>query len=388
MELLFLARNGASMQSGFKKALSSSISNHIKLSKTRQETLECLVFLVMQHGSICLWRLAAYVSTKAQTESVQRRFYRFFQFVRLDGSVMARVVVEMLSLSGKPLFLAMDRTNWDFGKTAINILMISVIWNGMGIPLIWTLLPTTGNSNTPTRTGLLDRLFEVFPDLQIASLMGDREFIGDGWMAYLKRRKIPFILRLRENQHVTRDGYEPWTIARIAKGLKRGDRQIVKGWCGLGQNANARSPLVRLVIMRLPTGELLALACSGNPRRALEDYRRRWTIETMFGNLKTKGFNMEDTHITDRDKLSTLMAVLALAVAMAVKTGAAAAKLKPVPVKTHGRRALSLFALGLHALRKIFAVASPDQVFLFLKQLLSRKISLKPLKSVVLGRGV
>jgi hypothetical protein len=30
----------------------------------------------------------------------------------------------------------------------------------------------------------------------------------------------------------------------------------------------------------------------------------------MFGNLKTKGFNLEDTHLTNADKLSTLLAVL------------------------------------------------------------------------------
>lgn len=372
------------MRIEFIKALSSSVSNHINLSKTRHETLACLALLVMQYGTICLWRLAAYVSTPAQTDSVRRRFYRFFQFVRLDSSAMARVVVEILGLAGRPWVLAMDRTNWEFGKASINILMISVIWNGMGIPLIWTLLPSSGNSNTETRICLLDHLRETFPDVEIASLMGDREFIGDEWMAYLARHEIPFILRLRENQHVMRDGYETWTVARIARGLKRGDRQIVKGWCRLGQNAGAGSPLVRLVIMRLPTGELLALACSGNPRRALEDYRRRWTIETMFGNLKTKGFNMEDTRITDRDKLSTLLAVLALAVALAVKTGVAAAKIKPVPVKKHGRRAVSLFALGLHTLRKIFATVSPDQVFLFLRRLLSHQMPLKPLKSMAL----
>jgi hypothetical protein len=36
------------------------------------------------------------------------------------------VVVELLRLGGKPWVLAIDRTNWDFGKTTINILMISV----------------------------------------------------------------------------------------------------------------------------------------------------------------------------------------------------------------------------------------------------------------------
>ena len=45
----------------------------------------------------------------------------------------------------------------------------------------------------------------------------------------------------------------------------------------------------------------------------------------MFGNLKTKGFNLEDTHLTNADKLSTLLAVLGLAIALSVKTGVAAA---------------------------------------------------------------
>ena len=341
-----------------------------------------LAYLIMRHGTICLWRLAAHVATAAQTTSVRRRFYRFFQYVELDGTAAARIVADLLGQRGKPWVLAMDRTNWDFGKTPINILMVSVIWKGMGIPLIWTLLPSAGNSQTEARVCLLNRLQKAFPDLRIAALMGDREFIGDKWMAYLKDEQIPFILRLRENQHVVREGYETWTIAAIAERLARGQKMIVKGRCRLG--TAGQSPAVRLIVMRLKTGELLALAASGNPRRALADYRRRWTIETMFGNLKTKGFNLEDTHITDRGKLSTLLAVLAMAVALCVKTGVAAAQLKSIPIKKHGRKAVSLFALGLAALQKIFAAAMPEQIIAFLKQLLSSRIPLKPLKSFAL----
>jgi hypothetical protein len=137
------------MQSIFSNALSRAVAKHIDLSVTRRETLSWLTLLIMQHGTICLWRLAAYVASMAQTDSVRRRFYRFFQFVRLDSTLAARVVVELLGLGGKPWVLAIDRTNWDFGKTTINILMISVTWNGMGIPLLWMLLPTAGNSSPP-----------------------------------------------------------------------------------------------------------------------------------------------------------------------------------------------------------------------------------------------
>jgi hypothetical protein len=368
------------MQNTFSNALSKAVSNHIPLSASRRETLAWLALLIMRQGTICLWRLAAHVATAATTDSVRRRFYRFFQHVELDGSMTALVIAELLGMRGKAWVLAIDRTNWEFGKTTINILMISVIWNGMGIPLIWTLLPSAGNSNTKTRTGLLDRLRKAVPDLKIASLMGDREFIGDAWMAYLCAKKIPFVLRLRENQHAVREGYDIWTIKDIARRLEKGQKMILKGWCQLGQAADERSPLVRIVVMRLPTNELLALACSGKPHRALAAYRQRWTIETLFANLKTKGFNLEDTHIVDPNKLSTLLAVLALTVTLCVKTGAAAARLRPIPIKKHGRKAWSLFALGLSALRKIAAGANPGQIIAFLQKLLSPKLPVNQLK--------
>jgi hypothetical protein len=69
------------MQPIFANALSRLVSKHITLSATRRETLAWLTLLIMQQGSVCLWRLAAHVASQAETASVRRRFYRFFQFV-------------------------------------------------------------------------------------------------------------------------------------------------------------------------------------------------------------------------------------------------------------------------------------------------------------------
>ena len=146
------------MQSLFSNALSRLFSQHLPLSASRRETLAWLVVLIMRQGTVCLWRLAAHVETHAALASVQRRFYRFFQHVHLDGALTARIVVALLGLEGKPWTLTIDRTNWFFGRAAINILMIAVEWRGVGIPLLWTLLPTRGNSDTATRLELFDRI--------------------------------------------------------------------------------------------------------------------------------------------------------------------------------------------------------------------------------------
>jgi hypothetical protein len=366
------------MQSVFSNALSKLLSQHTVLSASRQETLAWLVLLMLQHCSVCLWRLAAHVSSPAELSSVQRRFYRFFQHVSLDGSITARIIVGLLGLEGKPWVLAMDRTNWGFGRTTINFLMISVEWNGIGIPLIWTLLPKTGNSATPQRIALFDRLAAIFPDMQIAALTGDREFIGEAWMRTLKDRKIPFVLRLRENQYVQRPGYAEMTIAAIAAGLAIGQTVILKELCKLGRGENA--PQLRIVILRLPAGELLALATPAEPRKALARYKARWRIETLFANLKSKGFNLEATHLTKLEKLSTLMALLALAVAFAAKTGAAAHARKPIPIKKHGRRAQSLFGLGRAIFCKTLAHADLTEIGKFLTTLLAKTGSNGPIK--------
>jgi hypothetical protein len=362
------------MPSTFLNTLSSLTQEHFALSGTRRQTLCWLVFLIMRYGTVCLWRLASHAPSSAQTDSVRRRFYRFFQFIHIDPCTAAKMVVGLLGLDGKPWTLTIDRTNWDFGRVSINILMIAVIWNGVGIPLMWIFLPSKGNSSTQVRTRLLDRLRHAFPDMKISLLMGDREFIGGHWMAYLAENNVPFVLRLRENQLVTRTGYATWPIARIAHGLKSGQSMTLKGTCHLGD-----SPPLRIAIMRLKSGELLALACSSRPARALALYRQRWTIETLFANLKTRGFDMEATHIANPKKLSTLMAILAIATAIAVKTGVGANGAKPVPVKSHGRAAVSLFSLGLVTLKRLFAMPDRKTANTIFEYIISNRTLPKPM---------
>jgi hypothetical protein len=356
------------MQSIFSNALSKLLSQHLRLSASRRETLSWLVLLMMRQGTVCLWRLAAHAESHATLASVQRRFYRFFQHVHLDGAVTARVVVALLGLEHKPWTLTIDRTNWFFGRTAINILMVAVEWHGIGVPLMWTLLPSCGNSDAATRLKLFDRLAEVFPTMRIASLTGDREFIGNTWMASLALRKIPFVLRLKDSQIIRRDNFPSRPIFMLARRLQPGATLIIKQACRLADSPDA--PALRIVIKRLKNRELLVLATNAKPRAALKRYRARWRIECLFANLKSRGFDLEATHLTNPAKLETLIACLAIAVALAAK--AAAKANTPIAIKAHGRRASSLFAIGLKTFCKAIACPSRCQIQHFIHGLLAR----------------
>lgn len=336
-------------------ALSKLIIDHIRLARSRRETLVWLIGSILKAGTVNLNRLAPHIESTAQTASVHRRLERFFSEVKLAESAVARLIVASLGCAGKPWHLAMDRTNWQFGKTDLNILVLSVALDDVCVPLFWRVLDKAGNSNAAERIDLMQTFKDTFPDQPVASFTGDREFIGNSWIAWLQINIIPHFLRLREDMKIFDATHAPLAIAQHAARLKAGERRVLKGWWRIGSCEKNASPPVRIVVLRLKTGELLTIASRSRPSRALAIYRKRWKIESLFAALKTRGFNLEATHMAKAEKIATLMALLAMAASVACKVGLWTLGKKQIRKKAHGRPARSLFAFGLDALRKLFA---------------------------------
>ena len=71
---------------------------------------------------------------------------------------------------------------------------------------------------------------------------------------------------------------------------------------------------LRVAAKRIKGSELLIVATNIEESvSGLNLYRKRWGIECLFADAKTRGLNIEDTHITDPDKLATSLVLLALA---------------------------------------------------------------------------
>ena len=102
----------------------------------------------------------------------------------------------------------MDRTNWKFSDTNINILTLGIIYDGMAFPIVFKMMNNRGNSNTQERIELVDRFIRLAGENSINHLMADREFVGSEWPGYLNARGIHYHIRIRENFHVIRHGQE------------------------------------------------------------------------------------------------------------------------------------------------------------------------------------
>ena len=82
-------------------------------------------------------------------------------------------------LPKKKWVLSMDRTNWKFGKVDINILMLSVAYKGMAIPIVWYILKKTtkqGNSGFKDRIKIIKNFIDIFGVDKIEVLTADRKF--------------------------------------------------------------------------------------------------------------------------------------------------------------------------------------------------------------------
>ncbi len=315
------------------------------------------MFLValLRAKTVNLSELATVWMGNAEEASNYKRMQRFFHSFEVKMDHIARMVMALAQIP-QPWVLSIDRTNWSFGQTHFNILMLCVVHEGIGYPILWQLLDKQGNSNSSERMDLLERFEVVFPEVTIAYVTGDREFIGKEWLSYLLiDPAIPFRLRIRESDKIaTALGHKGVAAAQVFANLKVGETRVLSGrqwvWqCPVYVVGTRLEPDLR------NEDAFLILITNVSDETAVSDYARRWGIETLFGALKTRGFCLESTHFTDAARLSKLLALLAIAFVWAMKAGLWRHAHQPIPIKTHGRRARSLFRYGFDILRRFFS---------------------------------
>jgi hypothetical protein len=326
--------------------LRDALKPHLPWHGARLNFLALFLIALIRVKTINLTQLATGFRSEAQIDSSYKRLQRFFKDFNLDYSLIAQVVVSLMQIP-QPWVLSLDRSEWSFGQTRLNIFVLGIVHQGVAYPVVWTLLPKKGNSNISERIDLLDRFGEIFPEADIAFLCGDREFIGAEWLSYLLwESKIPFRLRIRAHD-LLNYGRSSRRVSLCFAHLLPGQSQVLTG------RRRIWGWDVFVAALRLDDGELLVVITTDEPQTAICDYAQRWGIETLFGIFKTRGFCLESTHFTDAERLQKLLALMTLALCWALKVGQWLHSHFPLKVKKHGRLAQSVFRYGLDFLRNV-----------------------------------
>jgi len=327
--------------------LTGSLNKFLCWDKRRMTCFVNMLTALMMVQTVNLKKLATAMQLQATVDSTYRRLQRFFSHFQIDYTLLAKFIVSLFKFNKGKHYLILDRTNWKWGKHNINILFLCIAYKQAAIPIFWLVLNKRGNSSTRERAVLIERFISVFGTKHIAGLLGDREFVGKNWFSYLKSRKIIFYIRIKRNNK-TKDSYEGETeIARLFRHLSFHEAFLLKGKRVLYGHklyvtgAKVQGDYLIIVTAKKPPKH--------NPLEAIDIYALRWKIETLFGCLKTKGFNFEDTHITHRNRIKQMIAVLTVAFCWAQLTGQwCCQNEKKITIKKHGRAQYSLFRYGLN----------------------------------------
>ena len=248
---------------------------------------------------------------------------------------------------GQPHVLVLDRTHWTLGRTDLNVLCVGLVYQGVSIPLAYQSLQKPGNSNTAERKHLLTQVLSYF-DRGGCCLVADREFMGRAWLTFLQEQAVDFVIRLHGNTRLTlQDGRQRYGATFNARMPRNTTRYYPQTTLYDGVTVN-------LVCHRPAHGQPILLITNRTDLKQVRTlYGQRWTIETTFACLKSRGFNLQETHLTHPQRLHLLLGLLAWTLLWTLLVGLQLQQTKPSPIKKHGRKAISLCRRGLDQLTQI-----------------------------------
>ena len=322
------------------------------LNKARIKLMAFFIISLCKVQDVRLYKLANSFETKAKSDSSMRRIQRFLSEVKLNLDKIAVFIFKLLPIAG-PYTLTMDRTNWMFGKTDINILFVGIAYNGVAFPLLFSILPKKGNSNTEERIAILTRYIDLFGSESISSLTADREFVGRDWLQYLNNMRVPYHLRVKANFNAVRHG-KTLKLKQIFGHLKHGQRLVLNNIYYV--NGEACYLAGSRVKNKEGEPELQIIVSYNCRHEALRRYRLRWQIETCFRGMKTSGFNVENTHLKHLDRIANLFGVMMIAFVWAYLVGIHQDEhFKHIRILNNKRRAKSFLKYGLDLLAAFFS---------------------------------
>lgn len=212
------------------------------------------------------------------------------------------------------------------------------------------MLPKAGNSTAYEQQQLINEFIQAFNPSAIRGILGDREFANAALLRWLDEKHLPFYSRIKEGSVVGLKGRK-WIKAKtLFDHLRLREHGVfnrrVKLWGQPVYMAGSRSE----------RGELMLVATNQAPQNAIAIYLRRWEIENLFQGLKSRGFRLEETRLTQPDRLAKLLALLAVGFVWAHKVGEWCALQKPILTKRFRECQTphyTFFRYGLDFLRQV-----------------------------------
>lgn len=178
------------------------LRQNVSWNRARINFLAKFLIALIEVRTVNLAEVANVFAGSAKQQSHYKRIQRFLRFFELPFREVAVFVARLVGVPA-PWVITLDRTDWYFVTTPLNVMVLGIAHKGAAFPVLWRVLEKKGCSDTAERIALLNEFADVFGAGAIRYLCADREFIGQEWFSYLRSRQIDFRIRVRANTQLT-----------------------------------------------------------------------------------------------------------------------------------------------------------------------------------------
>jgi hypothetical protein len=330
-----------------RKALNEFYSSEPKGNLARHlNTLAGFISGMVGSNSAHLPKIAKKVPDHTKKESRVKRFSRWVDNERIEFECYYLPYVEALlaSLAHRPLLLAMDGS--EMGRGCLT-LMVSVIYKKRALPIAWIVVQgSKGHFPEETHVCLIERVHDIVPEGCDVIFLGDGEFDGTTLQATIAAYDWEYVCRTAKNALICEDGYR-FSLHEVD--VQPGD---CVGLYDVSITHQVYGPVLVVAWWKAEYKEPIYLVTNMSlVEEACYWYRKRFRIETFFSDQKSRGFNMQKSHLSDPDRLARLMIAACLAYIWIIYLGVVAERDGWVKtIHRTDRCDLSLFQLGLDLL--------------------------------------
>jgi hypothetical protein len=279
-------------------------------------TLAAMINGIIGSKSCQLPAIAAKVSDMSKLDSRVKRLARWLQNDKVTYDIYflpyATALVECLR--HQTLVIIFDASV--VGRGCIS-LMACVIYKNRALPLCWITQPgSKGHLAESIHVELALNLKTIIPKEAAVIFLGDGEFDGltlletiyqNGWLFVSRTAKNRLLIENDESfslQHLGCGREEYFRIPQVSFDLDSCITFDVILWWAKGYE----EPIYLLTNIELA-------------REAMYWYKKRFLIETMFSDQKSRGFQIHKSHIAEPERLNTLLIATCLAYILIIYFG-------------------------------------------------------------------
>ncbi len=284
-------------------------------------TLAMMITGILRGKSGQLRKIANAVQYDHKKESLIERFRRFVRNKNIDIEVAYAPFNDIIlkAIAQGTITLMIDSTK--MGGRCI-CLMLSVYYKSRALPFAWvTFKGRKGHSSQQVQLELFKRVKSLLPVDVPVVILRDGEFDGSEVVEwFIKETDWQFVCSTDKSNKVF---YQDEWIALNDIPFKNGEEGFLKD-VRFTQKNNIGPVNILVVWNEAKQEHWFFVTNFKTAAEAKSNYTLRFTIETLFSDLKGRGFNLDDTRLWNPQRLNRLLFAGAIAYFLMVTLGVVA----------------------------------------------------------------